>query len=103
MLALHNAGQFSCDYVGNAEMAKHYGWLRMFLLRRPRDGKGPAVLGISSARLSRAIPRPRELLVDAAGERLASRDIQLLPADEKVLGGTALVAVDAVAEIYCAC
>jgi class 3 adenylate cyclase len=45
MLALHNAGQFSCDYVGNTEMAKHYGRLRMFLLRRADDGKGPAVLG----------------------------------------------------------
>jgi tetratricopeptide (TPR) repeat protein len=45
VLALHNAGQFSCDYVGNTEMAKHYGRLRMFLLRRVREGKGPAVLG----------------------------------------------------------
>jgi class 3 adenylate cyclase len=45
MLALYNAGQFSCDYVGNTEMAKHYGRLRMFLLRRADDGKGPAVLG----------------------------------------------------------
>lgn len=45
MLALHNAGQFSCDYVGNTEMAKHYGRLRMFLLRRAGDGKGPSVLG----------------------------------------------------------
>jgi adenylate cyclase len=45
VLALHNADQFSCDYVGNTEMAKHYGRLRMFLLRRVRDGKGPAVLG----------------------------------------------------------
>ena len=43
--AAHNAGQFSCDYVGNTEMAKHYGRLRMFLLRRAGDGKGPAVLG----------------------------------------------------------
>jgi class 3 adenylate cyclase len=45
VLALHNAGQFSCDYVGNTEMAKHYGRLRMFLLRRVREGEGPAVLG----------------------------------------------------------
>jgi class 3 adenylate cyclase len=45
MLALYNADQFSCDYVGNTEMAKHYGRLRMFLLRRAGDGKGPAVLG----------------------------------------------------------
>jgi class 3 adenylate cyclase len=45
VLALHDAGQFSCDYVGNTEMAKQYGRLRMFLLRRVRDGKGPAVLG----------------------------------------------------------
>lgn len=45
MLALYNADQFSCDYVGNTEMAKHYGRLRMFLLRRASDGKGPPVLG----------------------------------------------------------
>lgn len=45
MLALYNADQFSCDYVGNTEMAKHYGRLRMFLLCRAGDGKGPAVLG----------------------------------------------------------
>jgi hypothetical protein len=43
MLALHNAGQFSCDYVGNTEMAKHYGRLRMFLLRRG-DGNGPSAM-----------------------------------------------------------
>jgi class 3 adenylate cyclase len=45
MLALHNADRFSCDYVGNTEMAKHYGRLRMFLLRRAGDAKGPPVLG----------------------------------------------------------
>jgi hypothetical protein len=44
VLALHNADQFSCDYVGNTDMAKHYGRLRMFLLRRARDGDGPPVL-----------------------------------------------------------
>jgi class 3 adenylate cyclase len=45
MLALHNAARFSCDYVGNTEMAKHYGRLRMFLLRRGGDGESPPVLG----------------------------------------------------------
>ena len=45
ILSLFNAGQFSCDYVGYTEMAKHYGRLRMFLLRRAGDGSGPAVLG----------------------------------------------------------
>ena len=45
VLALHNADQFSCDYAGITELAKHYGRFRIFLLRRPRDGKGPAVLG----------------------------------------------------------
>jgi class 3 adenylate cyclase len=45
VLALYNADAFSCDYVGNTEMAKHYGRLRMFLLRRAGDAKGPAVLG----------------------------------------------------------
>jgi len=52
VLALHNAAQFSCDYVGNTEMAKHYGRLRMFLLRRAGDGKGPPVLGD----IERAVP-----------------------------------------------
>ncbi len=45
VLALYNARQFSCDYVGNTEMAKHYGRLRIFLLRRAGNGEGPAVLG----------------------------------------------------------
>jgi class 3 adenylate cyclase len=45
MLALYNADQFSCDYVGNTEMAKHYGRFRMFLLRHAGTGKGPPVLG----------------------------------------------------------
>jgi tetratricopeptide (TPR) repeat protein len=45
LLALYNADRFSCDYVGNTEMAKHYGRLRMFLLRRAGDGQGPPVLG----------------------------------------------------------
>ncbi len=58
VLALHNAGQFSCDYVGNTELAKHYGRLRMFLLRRVREGKGPAVLGDIERGAGRAISRP---------------------------------------------
>lgn len=45
VLALNNARQFSCDYVGYTDMAKHYGRLRMFLLRNAGDGKGPSVLG----------------------------------------------------------
>jgi class 3 adenylate cyclase len=45
VLALHNADQFACDYVGNTEMAKHYGRLRMFLLRRADNREGPPVLG----------------------------------------------------------
>ena len=44
ILALNNAKQFSCDYVGYTEMAKHYGRLRMFLLREAGDGAGPSVL-----------------------------------------------------------
>jgi hypothetical protein len=34
VLALHNAGAFSCEYVGMTEAAKQYGALRMFLLSR---------------------------------------------------------------------
>jgi len=44
VLALHNAGAFTCDYVGHTEMAKHYGRLRMFLLRRFRGAESPPVL-----------------------------------------------------------
>ncbi len=34
VLALHNAGSFTCEYVGMTEAAKHYGAMRMFLLGR---------------------------------------------------------------------
>jgi class 3 adenylate cyclase len=34
VLALHNADAFACEYVGMTEAAKHYGRMRMFLLRR---------------------------------------------------------------------
>jgi class 3 adenylate cyclase len=33
VLAIHNADEFTCDYVGITEAAKHYGPMRMFLLR----------------------------------------------------------------------
>ena len=34
VLAIHNAAEFTCDYVGMTEAAKNYGPMRMFLLRR---------------------------------------------------------------------
>ncbi|HJU20512.1 MAG TPA: adenylate/guanylate cyclase domain-containing protein [Stellaceae bacterium] len=34
VLAIHNTEEFTCDYVGMTEAAKHYGRMRMFLLRR---------------------------------------------------------------------
>jgi hypothetical protein len=34
VLAIHNAAEFACDYVGMTESAKNYGPMRMFLLRR---------------------------------------------------------------------
>jgi class 3 adenylate cyclase len=34
ILSIHNAAEFTCDYVGMTEAAKHYGPMRMFLLRR---------------------------------------------------------------------
>ncbi|MBV9554170.1 MAG: adenylate/guanylate cyclase domain-containing protein [Alphaproteobacteria bacterium] len=34
VLALHNADAFECEYVGMTKAAKHYGRMRMFLLRR---------------------------------------------------------------------
>ena len=38
VLALHNADEFSCEYVGMTEAAKHYGAMRMFLLSdRPAE------------------------------------------------------------------
>jgi class 3 adenylate cyclase len=45
VLALEAGARFACDYVGVTELAKSYGPLRMFLLRRDRDGAGPSVLG----------------------------------------------------------
>jgi hypothetical protein len=33
VLALHNAAEFTCDYVGMTEAAKKYGRMRMLLLR----------------------------------------------------------------------
>jgi class 3 adenylate cyclase len=44
VLALRHAGAFTCDYVGHTDMAKQYGRLRMFLLRRFRGADGPPVL-----------------------------------------------------------
>ena len=45
-LALRDSESFACDYVGYTEMAKQYGRLRIFLLRRLCGGEaGPAVLG----------------------------------------------------------
>jgi class 3 adenylate cyclase len=34
VLAIHNANEFQCHYVGMTRAAKHYGKMRMFLLRR---------------------------------------------------------------------
>jgi hypothetical protein len=45
-LALRSPDRIACDYVGYTEMAKKYGRLRIFLLRRLCGGEaGPAVLG----------------------------------------------------------
>jgi class 3 adenylate cyclase len=44
VLALHNAQEFACDYVGFTEMAKEYGQLRMFSLRRQTGSASPAAI-----------------------------------------------------------
>jgi class 3 adenylate cyclase len=44
VLALHNAHEFACDYVGYTAMAKDHGRLRMFLLRRASADAGPAAI-----------------------------------------------------------
>jgi class 3 adenylate cyclase len=44
VLALHNATEFACDYVGYTAMAKDYGRLRMFLLRHASADAGPTAL-----------------------------------------------------------
>ena len=41
VLALHNADQFECDYVGMTQAAKRYGKMRMFLLRRRAAATDP--------------------------------------------------------------
>jgi hypothetical protein len=38
VLALYNASEFECDYVGMTQTAKRYGKMRMFLLRRATQG-----------------------------------------------------------------
>jgi class 3 adenylate cyclase len=38
VLAVNNAGQFTCQYVGMTEAAKNYGPMRMFLLEHSRVG-----------------------------------------------------------------
>jgi class 3 adenylate cyclase len=43
-LALQGPTEFTCEYVGYTEMAKHYGRLRMFLLRKTANSAGPTVL-----------------------------------------------------------
>jgi hypothetical protein len=45
ILALNDSEQFACDYAGYTELAKHYGRLRVFLLRRGSGEQGPAALG----------------------------------------------------------
>ncbi len=44
VLALSNADALACDYVGWTDMAKKYGRLRMFLLRRRGGGLEPTVV-----------------------------------------------------------
>jgi Adenylate and Guanylate cyclase catalytic domain len=41
VLALHNADEFACDYVGMTRAAKRYGKMRMFLLRRRAAATDP--------------------------------------------------------------
>jgi hypothetical protein len=42
VLALHNADEFTCDYVGMTRAAKRYGRMRMFLLRRRATPEPPS-------------------------------------------------------------
>jgi class 3 adenylate cyclase len=41
VLAIHNADQFQCHYVGMTRAAKRYGTMRMFLLRRANEADRP--------------------------------------------------------------
>ena len=41
VLAIHNAHEFKCQYVGMTRAAKRYGKMRMFLLRRANEGDRP--------------------------------------------------------------
>ena len=41
VLAIHNAHEFECQYVGMTRAAKRYGKMRMFLLRRANEGDRP--------------------------------------------------------------
>jgi hypothetical protein len=41
VLAIYNADQFQCHYVGMTRAAKRYGTMRMFLLHRANQGDRP--------------------------------------------------------------
>jgi class 3 adenylate cyclase len=41
VLAIHNADEFECQYVGMTRAARRYGKMRMFLLRRANEADGP--------------------------------------------------------------
>jgi hypothetical protein len=41
VLAIHNADEFECQYVGMTRAAKRYGKMRMFLLRRANEDDRP--------------------------------------------------------------
>jgi len=41
VLAIHNAHEFECQYVGMTRAAKRYGKMRMFLLRRANESDRP--------------------------------------------------------------
>ena len=42
VLAIHNADEFTCHYVGMTKAAKDYGTMRMFLLTRAKGQAGPS-------------------------------------------------------------
>lgn len=63
ILALYNADQFTCEYVGVTEAAKHYGSMRMFLLRRATtlDQESAAVCFIDQDKLDPPTERPKNI------------------------------------------
>ena len=80
VLALHDAGLFLLDYVGNTEMARHYGRLRMFLLRRARWQRPSRARGYRAWGGVGLFPDLADLLIEPTSRRRSGHSRHLAAA-----------------------